>query len=691
LIFDPAADFPFTVPKALVSHGLAWVLAAVLVALFVRFGPSFLVWSWLHVPVLFFLGAEMLAAVFAVDRTLALYGTHARMLGLATVMDFIVLYFAVILLVRTRREAVVVLASVAASAGLVLAYEAVQLLGLDPFTWSIIVTARPISTLGQPTTLAEYLLVIAVGVLATSLLVDLFNPQSRLLLAVFGVALLAGAGATATRSAAIGLVAASAVLILMIWRLHPSSRARLLSLATAAVAMATLTGLLAFTPAGARIQSTLTSFSDDAARDDTTTLIDPSADTRSALYSIALQMVSERPVLGYGPDNFAVGVPRYRPENAYPEVQQSLATSPHSWLANIVTSGGLLALIGFLSIVVMVLALPFRGGFRPLAIVAAAMVFAFLGAGLTTVDDVSTDWLFWASAGLTAAATASPMRGVHGLVEGGRRTRTKARYERQGTGLVRTTAIIACLAAGVGLAISGFSAFGASRANLSAQQARLQGRATQGVSLSLHATQLDPGRAEYWHGLGLGYAALSRLREASAAFETARELAPYDVRYVGDLVRAQILLDRNGEPGARARALQLGDQAVQTDPNNPRANQTRALVMQVTGNLPEAIKSVERAITLDRWSGNGPLYLTATQIYLASGRATDAVRVAQMGVASLSPPIVAVPLRVELARALAAAGQAKEALAELDAVLVLQPNQAAALQLRAEIQAGMTK
>ena len=115
LVFDQVADYSFVIPKALLSHALSYLLAGVMAALFVRFGRGFFVPSWVHVPVLAFLAASVAATVLAADVRLALFGTHERMLGLGTIADWVVLYFAVVLLVRTRREAVAVIASVLAA------------------------------------------------------------------------------------------------------------------------------------------------------------------------------------------------------------------------------------------------------------------------------------------------------------------------------------------------------------------------------------------------------------------------------------------------------------------------------------------------------------------------------------------------------------------------------------------------
>ena len=74
----------------------------------------------------------------------------------------------------------------------------------------------------------------------------------------------------------------------------------------------------------------------------------------------------------------------------------------------------------------------------------------------------------------------------------------------------------------------------------------------------------------------------------------------------------------------------------------------------------------------------------------ASGRTADAIATARRAIGALNLQD-SVQIRVELARALVAAGQPAQALAELDAALAIRPNDAAALQLRAQIRAGTTQ
>jgi cytochrome c-type biogenesis protein CcmH/NrfG len=571
----------------------------------------------------------------------------------------------------------------------VLGYELVQALGRDPFPWTNTDSSqRPFSTLGQATALAQYLSVLAVGSLALGLLVGGLKGAVRGVLIVLGGLLLVGTVLTQTRSPVTGLVAAGVVLVLLVAVVHPSRNARRAAVLAGLFAAMGLCGVLLFTPIGARFANTIETTSTAAGDDDDMVTFEPSTAARLTLYGIALQMIGERPAFGFGPDNFVVAVPRLRPDPAPAQVRQNVATSAHSWVAQVATGSGVVGLVAFVAIGLTALVVVRRAGFRPVAITALAMMAAFLGTGLTTVNEFGTEWLFWFAAGAIAAtcshhdvaATPEPAR----TGSGRRRATTRAtQFEILSAGL--------CLGVSVALALTVMSALDASRSIKSSQQLRIPGRESEAIRVAEHATQADPGRAEYWHDLGLAYVAGSRFRDASAALDRAAALAPYSVRYVGDVATAQLLLLKAGDVNAKARALQLADQVVRTDPNNPLAHLTRAVVMQVTGDLPQALLAVSRAVALDPQSANHQLYVTAAQVNLDSGRAADAVRIARAGIAVLGQARNSVPVRVELARALLANGQPSEALTEIDLALVLQPNELSAARVRAQIQAALQR
>lgn len=79
-------------------------------------------------------------------------------------------------------------------------------------------------------------------------------------------------------------------------------------------------------------------------------------------------------------------------------------------------------------------------------------------------------------------------------------------------------------------------------------------------------------------GRDLAYASASRWREAASAFERARLLAPYDIKYAGDEASAR----STGDVAARGAALGLGDDVIRIDPHNPRAHIIRATVRQAS-------------------------------------------------------------------------------------------------------------
>jgi putative inorganic carbon (HCO3(-)) transporter len=684
LIFDASLDLPFVVPKALFSHGLAYVLAAIMAALAVQFGTELFVRSWIHVPVLAFLMSNAVSAGLAADPTLALYGTHARMLGLGTTLDMVVLYFAVTVLVRTRREAFAVGIAVLAASAVVLGYEVIQMTGRDPFPWSIDSAARPFSTFGHGTVLGQYLTVVALGALTTGLLVDGLSVRVRIVLVGYSILLLIGSAVTQTRSTAVGLGVGGVLLVLLLVRLRPNPRARLLTVLGACSVAAALALLLLGTPLGTRLASTIEAPTDGD--DAFVSRLEPSVAARVNLYEIGLNMVRERPLFGYGPDNFVVGVPRYRPDRSVDFIQQSLATSAHSWAVHVATSSGLVGLACFMAIVLVALGWALRS-LRPAALPAAVMLVAFLGTGLTTVNEIGTEWLFWFSVAAVAASTGQSM-GSSGPGESLTNLTTRRRpVPNLG---VKRMAIFALILIGVLLALNGVTALDASRSARGSQQSRLAGQPRMAIELAERATRSDPGRSEYWHASGLAYVAARRWPDAIAALDRATRLAPYDARYVGDLAAAELILATAGDSSARVRARELGERAVQIDRNNPRAHLTRAVVMQVLGDLPEALRSVQRALALDAKSTNPSLYVTAAQVMRESGLVNEAARVARNGldVFGLAPRTM--PIRIELARALVAAGRPLEAVVELDIALGIHPNHETATRLRSEIRASLT-
>src|SRR4051812_45504322 len=305
VVFDHAADASFIVPKALLSHGLSYVLIAVIVGIVILNGRSALLRSPLHWPALSFLSASVIATALSVNPTIALFGTHDRMLGLASIVDNVVTFVAAVELVRTRRDVIAILATTSASALVIIGYELIQLSGRDPLDWSIDGSQRPFSTVGQPTTLAQYLVTLSVVTFGFGALMGTLSRLIRGALLASSAVLLIAAGLTATRSIVLGVAAAAFVLVVLIWLKHPSARARQLSLLGGAGAAVLLLGILFLTPIGSRILPQAELNGVEVTQDPTFGPLEESSATRIAIYRMALGMVLDRPIFGYGPDNFA--------------------------------------------------------------------------------------------------------------------------------------------------------------------------------------------------------------------------------------------------------------------------------------------------------------------------------------------------------------------------------------------------
>lgn len=686
LAFDPSADVPFVLPRTLLSHALSYVLVAVLAGLLVMRGTSFVVRSWVHVPVLAFLGISAVATTLAVNSTLALFGTHVRMLGLTTIADGVVTYFAVVHLVRRRRDAITVLVCILVASAVVLSYEAVQLLSKDPFSWAGIDTSlRPISTIGQPTTLGQYLCLLSIGTLALAALTGSLHRLLRAGLAAYAGVLLFAAGLTGTRAAALGVVAAAGFFVLVMWTKHPSRRARLLSLVSGLCAAALLAGLVMLTPLGARLLTTVERPSDT---EGAVGQFEPSTVTRIAIYDIAARMVAARPLVGYGPDTFAAALPSFRPEAAPPEVRQSIATSPHSWIAAIATSSGLLGLAAFVVVICAATFVLFRSPYNSLAVGAAVVAVAYLASGAVTINALETDTLFWSAIAAIVGANASEAR-PRGQVE---MSSTDPRRSASASTLRRWIPWT-LVAAAIVMAATALPALEASHLAKRSASLRAPATAAAAIDLATRAIRMDPNRAEYWQQLALAYVAGARWADASGAFQSAARLAPYDIRFLTDDIQVQLVLANSGDAKPLERAAQLADQAVKVDPNNPSGHLNRAIVEFRRGDLASATQSVDRALRLDPNSTNNQLYVAAAQIYVAATQAdiaaggfADAIIKARRGLAQLGTTARSVPLRLELARALFRSGRSQEALAELDAALLIAPGDQSLLALKQEIQ-----
>ncbi len=568
LIFDPRGLNAFDLPKSSFSRAMEWLLLAALVLALTRYGPAIVPRTRLHLAVLAFVAANVVAAAFAENRYVALYGEYGRFVGLTFVVDMAVLYAAVAVAFRGSRDWLVFGGGLTFALIAAVAYAAIQRAGRDPIRWLDESQARPFSTLGNPDMFAEFL----AGSIGAALGVALFPAMpgalaqgirvGAMLAAFAGVATTA---VVATRGSAIGLGAVVALLPVVYVRVLGLNRITLVrTVVVTAVGAAVLVAMLSVSPLGARVLAASQGIQ----------LAD-----RLTIYRSAFDAFLARPLTGYGPDNFAVLYARHRaPESSRILGGVTLVTSAHSWLLQAVSTTGIVGLAALLALLLAFAWSAWRELRRSpwlIAPVALAAV-GYYTTALVSPSAVMVDWIPWVCFGAIASvAAAGPPIVVRNVP----------------SRPVEVLAVSVSLLAVLGIALGG----NAMNANLAANAARW----TADVDSGIAAVRMDGGRARYWNLLGYSYAERSQWRESAEAYEEAAARAPYNASYWANLSASRLRQGTSGVARARAAALEAGERAVQADPNNLVGHVALAQVANALGNHGLALRELLAATRLN--------------------------------------------------------------------------------------------
>jgi O-antigen ligase/tetratricopeptide (TPR) repeat protein len=568
LFFDPYGLQAFDVPKTLLSHGLAWLIAGCLLVALLRHGTAIVPRTPLHIVVAAYAVVVALSALAAENPYIALFGDQHSYIGLSFHLDVLLLYFAVAIALQDREDVLTLAAPIGCAAALALLYAFAQGAGLDPLGWPEDPRGRPFSTFGHPDHLGYGL-----GILVAAASAVALTPVApgRIRAAAAGIALiaLAAAAIVATRGIVLGLLGAGAAILFL--RTRTDGFRLQHAVWISALLVAALGVLLVYTPLGERARGA------DAA---------PIMD-RLLIYASAIDAFRERPLLGYGPDGFAVAYPRHRLEEAAlilgparPQV------SAHNWILQTVVSFGAIGLVAQLALLVAGTGALIRALGRAPVLAGALLAgwSAYWVQGLVSVNFIGVDWFPWLALGTAAALT-------------GERAREQVSHRRH-------IAVIATAAAAMALAVSGVFAFAANRDGAVAHAAWEKGVADVALDAARSAVGRDPGRAQFWNALGLALERAERWPEAEAAYFEAARRATHRAQYWDNLAWA-----RSHQGATRAAdAVAAAQRAFAEDPANPDASFTLAEMLREFGDCDGALTHAARAFALYR---DGPLYSRA--------------------------------------------------------------------------------
>lgn len=598
LVFDPDAAQGFALPKSSISRALLYPTVLVL-AVYVFAYRAGRPRGAIPLSIACYGVVATLSAILAFHIPTAVYGAHGRYLGLTSVLDGILLAIAIMVFVRSTRDAAWVLGGISVATAGVIAYALVQVAGVDPFKWG-----QAASTLGNSGAMSG---LIASGVATSGAVLALrWKTLGRSLRAALGFVVSGGTAAillVGTRSATLALPIA-VIAIGVIWCLARQpwprisrSRSRLAIGGGLFAVAATGVGIIVMrSPAFARVLALVQGG-------------DLSSSERGLIYRAAFDAFLSRPFLGVGPDGFITVYPSVRPVGIAEFSGAAMQSSTHSWFLHHLVGTGAIGLTALLIVVGLAIWSGLRRARDLAPAVGAVGLATYLAQGAFSINHVGTDWLFWAFVGLTSAI-AVPADGP----------RPRDRW-RPLSGSGERAATIAALALGLALASTTVASLEASHSVLLSNRARSAGDLAGAVRSAQRATALDSGRADNWNTLGLAYA---RDPERGAeAFRRAHEAAPYDPVYLLNLSRAEASLAEGSAP-RRTAALAHAQQAAEMDTNNPDVQQQAARILWSLGDLAGAIARIERALQLTPRPED--LRLLAADIYESAGRLSEAAR-----------------------------------------------------------------
>jgi tetratricopeptide (TPR) repeat protein/O-antigen ligase len=258
---------------------------------------------------LLFLAAHGLATITSIAPRISLWGSYQRLEGLYTTGAYLVIFFSVLALLRTREQIDRLITTVLLVSLPVSLYGILQHFGADPLQWGSDVSARVTSTLGNPIFLAAFL-IMAVPLTLCRLL-DAWQkspsalrplPSALLLLIQLACILF-----TQSRGPWLGLMAGLLFFVLLVMIVQ-GRRKWTAVIAGAGVAMVLAVGLISIpnsplqSPSGVPYFGRMSQVSEGSGR------------VRLLIWQGAAQLITAEPkrtLIGYGPETMFIAFPPY--------------------------------------------------------------------------------------------------------------------------------------------------------------------------------------------------------------------------------------------------------------------------------------------------------------------------------------------------------------------------------------------
>jgi len=544
-----------------------------------------------------FLAWSALSTAFSVHRPTAIFGTYGRFEGLIAFACYAAIAFLGVQVLDSPRRLRSLAAAFVASGSLVALYGLVRSQGLVtvPEETLLFESGRAFSTFGNPDMLGVFLL--APMVLALGL--ALSEPDVRLR-GVFWVAFALSAATlvlTYTRAAWLAALAALVALAVAAWRFRPRlSRVDMgfLALVVAGLSLVVVRSATAETGVTNVVERFLSLFDVGSG----------SIASRLDIWRGALNLISDRPVAGFGPDTLFLVWSRYAPAETLRVLEGGLVDSAHSLPLQV---GAGIGIVGLLLYGVLVVGALVRGVVSvaraprdsegvllsaAFCVALGAMLLAAL-ASVTTVGIGATIWL------LAAACAAPSARRLPRIF----RPHPAPAYG--GAALL-----------GAGALVLAWTVLSADHAMA---KARIEAGSLRGIEWAERAVARNPWNEEYRLELGLQHQdrflahveerdmarALDRFGKAESVFVALIDSSPYFEPGHYALADHYLLGARIIDSRYADKAIEAAERAALYAPGAPRTIGTMALALSAQGRGAEAETVLREG--LERMPGNSYL------------------------------------------------------------------------------------
>lgn len=368
--------FPYIVPRTVyfqVIVALLLVVAVLLVSLYPVYRPK---WTLVHTAIAVWFAAVALSTVFSADPSKSLFGTLERAFGFFNILHYGILLFVTTVALRANRQWNTFLAaSVAISI-----YAAINLIGPVLLAGYV-----PETIAGNPTFISAYLIFNIF--FALYLFTQTDNKKLKILLGFIATMQVAAVLLSNVRGAFVGLSAAGFFMIIYaMWRYK---NIRLL-LAGGLVIIFLIYGLLFINRGNPFLDKSfivrrITNFS----------LNEETIKARFAMWKIALSGIKERPLLGWGRENYSlVFNMHFDPSFDAAGVGEAWEDRAHNVFFDELVNSGIVGLLAYLFVLIAIF-ISVRS--RPLFI---ALLIAYTGQNLTGVDTLNSYLPFFLYMGL---------------------------------------------------------------------------------------------------------------------------------------------------------------------------------------------------------------------------------------------------------------------------------------------------